>query len=157
MPTINDLKELELPGTPLFLFECKLTSGDVHRWSTHKVTVDGQLYLARVLRHNLFDLKSASDEATDGISKISITLANADSLFSPIERNVGWKGAQTTIKFLFFDLKNGVAVSESRVVFRGVANPPEESTETGLRLSFTNRLNLQRIFLPETRIQRRCP
>jgi len=38
-----------------------------------------------------------------------------------------------------------------------VANPPDESTESTLRLRFTNRLNLQRIYLPEVRIQKRCP
>jgi hypothetical protein len=155
--TIQELKELESPGTPLFLFECTLKSGDVQRWSTHKVTVDGQPYLARVLKHNLFELKSSSETATDAVAKVSITLANADSFLSAIERNIGWKGSQVAAKFLFFDLKNGVAASESRIVFRGTANPPDESTESTLRLTFTNRLNLQRIFLPEIRIQKRCP
>jgi hypothetical protein len=155
--TIQELKELETPGTPLFLFECALKSGDVQRWSTHKVTVDGQPYLARVLKHNLFELKSSSETATDAVAKVSITLANADSFLSAIERNIGWKGSQVTAKFLFFDLKNSVASSETRIVFRGTANPPDESTESTLRLSFTNRLNLQRIFLPEIRIQKRCP
>jgi hypothetical protein len=157
MPTIQDLKEMEVPGTPLFLFDCTLKSGDVQRWSTHHVTVNGHVYLARVLKHNLFELKSSPEATTDGISKVSITLANADSFLSSIERNVGWKGAQVTITFLFFDLKNGVAASESQVAFRGAANPPDESTESTLRLSFTNRLNLQRVFLPEMRIQKRCP
>jgi hypothetical protein len=157
MPTINDLKELEVPGTPLFLFDCTLKSGDVQRWSTHPVTVNGQAYLARVLKHNLFELNSSPEAATDGVSKVSITLANADSFFSAIERNIGWKGAQVTVTFLFFDLMNAIAASDSRIVFRGIANPPDESTESTLRLSFTNRLNLQRVFLPEIRIQKRCP
>jgi len=93
MATINDLKDLEVPGTPLFLLDCTLPSGDVQRWSTHKVTVQGHTYAARVLNHNLFELRSSSDEGTDGISKVSLTLANADSLLSAIERNIGWKGA----------------------------------------------------------------
>src|ERR1700681_4484826 len=157
MPTINDLKELEVPGTPLFLFDCTLASGDVQRWSTHKVSFQGHTYAARVLNHNLFELSSSSNEGTDEISKISLTLANADSLLSAIERNIGWKGARLTVQFLFFDLRNHEPESESLVVFRGVANPPEETTESTLRLSFTNRLNLQRIYLPEVQIQKRCP
>ena len=157
MSTIQELKELETPGTPLFLFECTLKSGDVQRWSTHKVTVDGHQYLARVLKHNLFELKSSSETATDAVARVSITLANADSFLSAIERNIGWKGAQVTARFLFFDLKNMVAASDSTIVFRGMANPPDESTESTLRLTFTNRLNLQRIFLPEIRVQKRCP
>ncbi len=157
MATINDLKEQESPGTPLFLFECTLKSGDVQRWSTHPVTVDSQQYLARILRHNLFELKSSPEAATDGASKVSITLANADGLLSSIERNIGWKGAQLAVTFLFFDLKNNAPASDSQVVFRGVANPPDESTESALRLSFANRLNLQRVYLPDIRIQKRCP
>jgi hypothetical protein len=155
--TIQELKELETPGTPLFLFECTLKSGDVQRWSTHKVTVDRQHYLARILKHNLFELKSSSETATDAVARVSVTLANADSFLSAVERNIGWKGSQVTARFLFFDLKAGVAASGSTVVFRGMANSPDESTESTLRLTFTNRLNLQRVFLPEIRVQKRCP
>lgn len=157
MATIPILKELEVPGTPLLLFDCTLPSGDVQHWSTHNVTVNEQNYLARVMKHNLFQLKTSSDAATDGIAKVSITLANADRFLSSIEQNVGWKGSQLTVTFLFYDLKNNATASESQIVFRGVANSPDQSDESGLRLSFTNRLNLQRVFLPEIQIQKRCP
>src|SRR3984885_14117893 len=157
MTPINVLKEQEVPGTPLFLFDCTLSTGDVQSWSTHNVSINGTQYLSRVLKHNIFDLNSSPESATDGASTVSITLANADSFLSAIERNVGWKGSQLTVTFLFFDLINGVVASNSQIVFRGIANPPDESTESTLRLSFTTRLNLQRIFLPEIRIQKRCP
>jgi hypothetical protein len=157
MATISGLKELEVPGTPLFLFDCTLKSGDVERWSTHNVTVNGNSYLARVLKHNLFEIKSSPDTTTDAVAKLSITLANADSFLSPIERNIGWKGAQLTVTFLFFDLINAVVASDSLIAFRGIANSPDQSTESSLRLSFTNRLNLQRVYLPEMSIQKRCP
>ena len=42
-------------------------------------------------------------------------------------------------------------------MFRGVANPADEITESTFRVTFNNRLNLQRIVLPEVRIERRCP
>jgi hypothetical protein len=157
MATINEIKELKLADTPLFLVDLRLSSGDSLSWSTHKVTVAGTTYQPRVVAHNLFELKSASEDGTDGLSRVAVTLANADSELSPVERSTGWKGAQVTIRFLFFDLKTGTAASESRVIFRGVANPPEESNEATLRLSFTNRLSLQRVLLPEARIQKRCP
>ena len=89
MATIEELKELESPETPLFLFDCVLPSGDVQRWSTHRVTAGGNAYSARILKHNLFELRSSADEATDGISKVALTLANADSFLSPIERTIG--------------------------------------------------------------------
>jgi len=157
MTPINILKELEVPGTPLFLFDCTLPTGDVQSWSTHNVNANGTQYLSRVLKHNLFDLNSSPESATDGSSTVSITLANADAFLSSIERNIGWKGSLLVVTFLFYDLKNQVVASDSQVVFRGIANPPDQSTESTLRLSFTNRLNLQRVYLPEVRIQKRCP
>ena len=51
---------------------------------------------------------------------ISVTLANADSHFSEIERETGFRGAQVTIQFLFYDLAANAAASEARVVFRGI-------------------------------------
>ncbi len=157
MPTIDDLKELEAPVTPLFLFDCVLRSGSVERWATHAVTVGGNAYAARLLKHNLFELRAAADDGLDGSAKISVTLANADSHFSEIEREVGFKGAQITITFLFFDLAVNAAATESRVIFRGVANPADEITESALRVSFNNRLNLSRVILPEVQVLRRCP
>src|SRR5438270_5894083 len=138
MPTIDDLKELEAPVTPLFLFECVLSSGAVERWATHAVTVAGNAYAARLLRHNLFELRASADDGLDGSAKISVSLANADSHFSEIEREVGFKGAHVTITFVFFDLAANAAATESRVVFRGVANPAEEITESALRVTFNN-------------------
>lgn len=157
MPTIDELKELEVTPTPLFLFECALSDGSVERWGTHAVTFEGNSYAARLLRHNLFELKSSIQDGLDGAAKISVTLANADSRYSQLERRVGFKGAQVTIRFSFFDLGTGVAASESRVVFRGVGGDPDEITESAFSVTFANRFNLQRIMLPEVRIQRRCP
>ncbi len=157
MPTIDELKELGTTPTPLFLFECTLRGGAVERWGTHAVTFDGQDYAARLMRHNLFELRASADDGLDGATKVSVTLANADSHYSQIERATGFKGASVTIRFLFFDLVAGMAASEARVVFRGVANTPDEITEEAMRVTFANRFNLSRIVLPEVRIQRRCP
>ena len=157
MGIIDVLKEQEAPTTPLFLAQCTLTSGQSFCWSTHSVTVNGQVYAPRILKHNLFDLESSADQATDAISRVSLTLANADSFLSGVERSAGWKGANLVVQFLFYDLSNNAAASETQVLFNGSANPPDESTESYLRLSFTNRLALQRVFLPEVRIQKRCP
>jgi hypothetical protein len=157
MPTINQLKEQETPPTPLFLFDCVLASGVIERWSTHAVTVNGNAYPARLLKHNLSALVASADEGMDGAQKISVTLANADSHFSQLERVTGFRGGRVTIQFLFYDLAASAAVSEARVVFRGIGSAAEEITEAALRVSFMNRLNLQRIVLPEARLERRCP
>src|SRR5581483_892397 len=151
MPTIDQLKEEQAPPTPLFLFDCTLPNGSVERWSTHAVAFGGNDYDARVLKHNLFALGAAPED-----SKISLTLANADSRFSEIERETGFRGAQVLVQFLFYDLIAQAAPSEGRTVLRGIASAAEVPTEATLRVTFTNRLNLQRVVLPEIRIQRRC-
>ena len=157
MPTIDQCKEQETPPTPLFLFDCVLASGVTERWSTHAVTVGGHAYPARLLKHNLSDVAASSDEGLDGAQKISVTLANADSHFSQIERVTGFRGGRVAVQFLFYDLTADAAVSEARVIFRGIGSTAEEITESAFRVSFMNRLNLQRIVLPEARIERRCP
>src|ERR1041385_1351218 len=76
MPTIDQLKEQETPPTPLFLFDCVLKSGATERWGTHAVNFGGNSYDARLLRHNLFELRASSEDGLDGSAKISVTLAN---------------------------------------------------------------------------------
>jgi hypothetical protein len=157
MQGINELKTLETPPAPLLLFECRLRSGDVERWSTHRLSFDGEEYIPAVLRHNVFELQAGSEDGVDGISRISITLNNCDSRFSQIERAQGWKGAKLSVSLGFFDLDTGAPASERRVMFQGTGNPPDEITEGSIRLTFSNRLSLQRLSLPQLRIQRRCP
>ncbi len=157
MTTIHEIKQQEITQTPIVLFDCELATGQVERWSTHAVTFEGNSYAARVLRHNAFELRAGSEDGIDTAARIGIVLANADSHFSQIERTTGFKGARTTVRFVFFDLRLGTPTSEVAVLFRGVADAPDEITETTFRLSLGNTLNLQRVLLPDVRIQKRCP
>src|ERR1051325_8131900 len=107
MQTIFELKEQAVTETPLLVFDCTLADGSTERWSTHRVTVAGAAYEARVMQHNVVEMQTASDQGVDGIPRISIVLANADSHFSEIERAVGWMGARLRVSFLFYDLRTG--------------------------------------------------
>ncbi len=157
MSTINQVKQRPEADTPLLFFECVLPSGDTERWSTHSIGFNGQIYSARVLKHNLFDLQLSADDAMDGISQLSLTLANADSAISELNSALGLKGSQLSVYFAFADLPSGSITTESTVLFRGIAGDPDLITEDALTLSFSNKLSLQRIPLPEVRIQRTCP
>ncbi len=157
MATINEIKERSITETPLLLFDCELPSGAVERWSTHRVSFEGHQYDARVLRHNLFEFRTGADEGVDALARVSLVLANADSHFSQVERSTGWKGGKITVRFVFFDLKQGAAVSESAVLLRGIVEAPDEITESTMRLTANNRLGLQRALLPDVRIEKRCP
>src|SRR5574340_50181 len=157
MATVFELKERVVAETPLLLFDCVLGNGQTERWSTHRVVYQSATYEARVVRHNMLEVQAASDQGVDGIPRISLALANAGSHFSQLERTVGFKGARLTVRFVFFDAKNGTAASDCVTLFQGLANPPEEITESVFRLSAINRMGMQRVLLPQVRIQRRCP
>ncbi|HWB86038.1 MAG TPA: phage tail protein [Bryobacteraceae bacterium] len=157
MPTIFDLKEQTVTDTPLLLFQCVLPNGQAENWSTHRVTVAGVTYEARVLQHSQFEIQTASDQGVDGSPRISILLGNADSRFSQIERETGWKGSRLTVQFLFYDLRNNSSLTDPAVVFQGTCNSPDQITESTFRLTAMNRMNLQRLMLPPVRIERRCP
>jgi hypothetical protein len=157
MGTIHTKKRMEVLDTPLLLFDCALADGGVERWSTHAVTVDGQRYAPRLLSHSGFDLRLAGEDAIDSGWRFTLVLSNVDGRVSQLDRSVGWKGAKLTVRFGFFDVAAGVPVSELTAVFLGVANPVDELTETSARLSFTNRLSVQRLSVPSLRVQARCP
>ncbi len=157
MGTINQVKQLSEADTPLLFFECVMPSGDVEYWCSHSIAFNGQQYAARVLKHNLFDLQLSADDAMDGISQLSLTLANADSTMSELNYEIGFKGSQLTVYFAFADLPSGTIITESTVLFRGIAGDPDEIAEDSLRLTFSNKLSLQRIPIPDVRVQRTCP
>jgi hypothetical protein len=157
MPTIFSVKQQTVTDTPLLLFDCTLPNGQTDSWCTHAVTVSGTSYAARVLQQNVFEMQTASQQGVDGIPRISVVLANADSHFSQIERETGWKGATLTVSFLFYDLPNNVPATNTSVIFQGICNPPDEIRQATFRITASNRMNLQRLLMPQVRIQRLCP
>ncbi len=157
MQTVQELKSGAVVDTPLLLFECTLPSGTVERWSTHRISAGGQTYQARILKHNLLEFSASAQDSVDAITRVSVTLANADSHYSQLNRTTGLKGASLLVSFAFVNLTSGTATSEAVTIFRGICDPPEEITEETIRLTFISRMSLQRILLPEVRIQRRCP
>ena len=157
MLSIYDLKELAVTDTPLLLFQCILQNGQAEYWSTHQVTYGGNIYAPRVMKHNVFEVQTSSDQGVDAIPRVSLGMANADSYFSELERSVGWKGATLRVTFLFYNLLQNLPTSDAVVLFQGIVNPPDQSTESLFQLSAVNRMNMQRVLLPPVRIQRRCP
>ncbi len=157
MSTIYSLTEQAITDTPLLLFDCTLANGHTESWCTHGITVNGKAYAARVLEHSAFEMQPASAQGVDGLSQISIVLANADSYFSELEQSIGFKGARLTVSFLIYNLPNQTAASATAALFQGICNPPDEILEATLRLTAINRMSLQRVLLPQVRIQRTCP
>ncbi len=150
-------KEILNGDTPLFLFDCTLANGTSLRWSSQTITWSGNQYDGRVLRHNLFEAQAASDTQIGGGPRLSFELANADSLFSEIEQQTGFKGGQLIVRSLFANTITGAATTDPVVVFRGLMNPPDLITESTFRLSAMNRMAMQRSSIPEVSVQRLCP
>lgn len=150
-------KEAAQADTPVFLFDCTFADGSIQRWSSQSVQISGQTYDGRVLKHNLFEAQVASDTQIGGSPRLSFELANADSHFSEIEQQTGFKGARLVVRSVFVDTLTGLATTDAIVVFRGLVNPPEQITENSFRLSAMNRMSMQRTQLPEVSVQRLCP
>jgi hypothetical protein len=150
-------KEQPISDIPLLLFDCTFADGTVQSWSTHAATVNGNAYAPRVLKQNVFQMQIGSDLGVDTLPRITIELANADSLISEIERSVGVKGGQLTVSMVFYSFANDGPSSTVQVLFKGILDPPELITETTFRVSASNRLSLQKVNLPQVRIQMRCP
>ena len=72
----------------------------------------------------------------DGLSQLSLTLANADSNLSELNAAIGFKGSQLTVWFAFADLPSGTITTESMVLFRGVAGDPDSDHRTGVNAQF---------------------
>jgi hypothetical protein len=150
-------KEILAADTPVFLFACTMADLSVQRWSSQTVTISGDEYAGRILKHNLFEAQVASDTQIGGSPKLSFELANADSYFSEVEQEIGFKGALLIVSSIFVNTTTGAATSDAIVVFRGLVNPPDLITETTFRLSAMNRMSMQRTQLPEVSVQRLCP
>jgi len=150
-------KELLVADTPVFLFDCTMADASVQRWSSQTIQMSGNQYDGRVLKHNLFEAQVASDTQIGGSPKLSFELANADSYFSEVEQEIGFKGSLLIVSSVFVNTTTGLATTDAIVVFRGLVNPPELITESTFRLSAMNRMSMQRTQLPEVNVQRLCP
>ncbi len=155
--TIPVLKEQSLAETPLLLFDVTFPDGSVSHWCTHAVTYSGTAYEARVVRHNFFEIQAMSEQGIDQIPRLTLVLGNADSEMSEIDMIKGFKGATVTARFLFYSLATNSPASDSLIPFTGYFNPPDKVTDLELQVTAVNSMNMQRVYMPPFRIQRRCP
>ena len=150
-------QEVLTADTPVFLFNCTMADGSLQLWSSQAITISGNQYAGRVIKHNLFEAQVASDTQIGGSPKLSFELANADSYFSEVEQQIGFKVSLLIVSSLFANTTTGAATTDAVVVFRGLVNPPDLITESTFRLSAMNRMSMQRTQLPEVSVQRLCP
>jgi hypothetical protein len=155
--TLYQVKEQGVLDTPVFLFDCTFSDGTAYHWSSYHVTVQQTEYVSRVVKTNVFDMQASSDGGVDTIPKISLELANVDGLMSELQNAKGFKGASILVSFVFYNLAQDTATTDTLPIFQGILDSPESISETTFRVSAINRLSLQRIALPPVQIQSRCP
>ena len=143
--------------TPVLLFDCTLASGQVERWSTHSATWQGAKYDARVIANGDFHIGLLADDGTDWGNRMSVVLVNSDGYVTHLHHTGNLKGCTLLARFAFLDPESGQIESTPEAVFTGVGDAPEELSTSSARLNFISRFSLQRIALPQTRIQEACP
>jgi len=157
MVPIHQHKYLEELLTPVLLFDCTLTDGRVEHWSTHSATWQGTTYAPRVVSNSGFRIGLLADDGADWGNRMSVVLANTDGYFTHLHHAENLKGCTLLVSFAFLDPESGQIESTPEAVFTGIGDAPEELTTTTARINFLSRFSLQRIALPQTRIQESCP
>ncbi len=157
MVPIHQHKYVEELLTPVLLFDCTLTDGQVERWSTHSAIWQGTAYSPRVIANGEFSIGLLADDGADWGNRISVELVNTDGYVTHLHHAENLKGSTLLVRFAFLDPESGQIESTPEAVFTGIGDAPEELTTSSARINFISRFSLQRIALPQTRIQERCP
>ncbi len=143
--------------TPVLLFDCTLTDGSVERWSTHSAIWQETAYIPRVITNTEFNVGLLADDGADWGNRMSVELVNTDGYITHLHHTENLKGCTLLVRFAFLDPESGQIESTPEAVFTGMGDAPEELTTISARINFTSRFSLQRIALPQTRIQEMCP
>jgi hypothetical protein len=157
MVPVHQHKYAEELLTPVLLFDCTLADGQVERWSTHNATWQDVTYSPRVVDNSEFSIGLLADDGADWGNRITVELVNTDGYVTRLHRAENLKGCTLLVRFAFLDPESSQIASTPEAVFAGVGDAPEELTTSVGRISFISRFSLQRVALPQTRIQERCP
>ncbi len=164
LTSINASKDLEAGYQPLHLVTITLADGTVYRWSTHPLnsaqggyTYGGNSYEGCIRDLLLGTLQGFDQGGIDVYPRASITVADPDKTFLINgERAKGFRGATMEIVFVLWDAGTSTFSSDSIKLFSGVCDAAQAKRED-LLVSATNRYDLQRRYLPNATISRRCP
>ena len=157
MVQVHQHKYVEELLTPVLLFDCTLADGQVERWSTHNAMWEGIAYSARVVGNSGFRIGLLADDGSDWGNRVTLALANTDGYITHLHHTGNLKGCSLLVSFAFLDPESGQIVSTPEAVFTGIGDAPEELTTSVGRINFISRFSLQRLALPQTRIQETCP
>jgi hypothetical protein len=161
--TIDASKDSEKAYQPLLLVTIVALSGQVLRLCTQGLggaesgfPYGGQTYLGRIAEQDLGALQGHHEGGIDVMSRVSIRVIDPDKVIYLLHQAHGFRGATMQITFLLYDAATGAFSSDSIVPFEGIVEQPGFEAEYA-QFTATSSLNLQRVSLPRTPQQRRCP
>lgn len=128
-------------GTVLHLSQLPYSSGGIS-------------YTAQVLGVSGFEQRlEDSPLGIMAIPDISIILGDANGSMTTWDNAHYFKGAKITVTFVFYNEQTkGAASSDSRVIFKGICNAPDQVTATQMTISAYSRFNAEYLLLPTSRI-----
>lgn len=164
MATLIQIKEQALAYQPLMLAKITLTDGTILRLATHGLrTADngfqyaGADWLPRIVNTRQAATQAMSEQGIDTPPSVTLRLADSDRLiFRNYEKTIGFKGADLEIIAVFWNVGTNEFSDDYQPMFRGVCDPAKLGGKQ-LSIAASSKLNMQRIALPSTRIQKYCP
>ena len=169
--SINTDKESAVTYQPVLLAVLTFADASVLRLATHPLNSseggaaptgvtgfahNGQDFFGRLSAQDLEAIQSMSDAGVDQVSGASLTVADPDSFLHAYDASSGIKGATMELFFLFVDVGSWTFSTNFDTKFVGVCNSPQFEADRAV-VSAISKLNLQKLNLPQVRIQRRCP
>lgn len=160
MSTLATLAALANTYPVILLFDIvSVEDGTALHLSQLPITFNSVTYTAAVqsISGLEFDLDS-SPLGIMGISDIQMVLGDADGTYTNWDNVHYFKGATVTVTMVMVNPVTGLpASSDSRVIFKGIFNAPDQVTPTALTLSAYNRFNATFLLLPTSRISQFSP
>lgn len=165
LTTIAVAKEQKITYQPLLLVQIQMPNGGpVLRLSTENlaVTTGGHQYngfdwIPRISNQEIGAISALSDNGIVQSPQIQLKLADADKfLWNEYETIYGFKGAQLTLLFVFWDPDTATFSTDSVIKFVGICDPPAESDPQYLTIVAVNKINLSNFYLPVAQISQQC-
>lgn len=169
--SIFEAKALGESYQPILAYVFEFSDGSFLRVATHPLNTaeggtqvaisgfphTGQDFLGRVADSDLASIQSISEHGIDHVSNVGLNLHDPDKLiYQNWQRAKGFKGATVSAYLFFYDLNTGEFSTNYETKFVGICNDAS-STAMMLQVSATTKTNLQKVQVPQVRIQRQCP
>lgn len=161
--TITQAKELAQTYQPLLLARFHFLSGPDLRVASHPLNVaeggfqyGGFNWLARIQSYDITATQALNENGIDHTPSVQVTMLDATADLWSIEQSVGFKGAELSLTFVFWNVGTNEFSSDSLVKFVGTCGSLQVTNDT-VTVTATSMMNMSQVSVPQPRVQRTCP